>query len=583
MLLLFLTLSNMSLAIPEPEDKSLDGLKDAIGNGYTPYLPLDTRIKPGTIFTLEQGVYTIVSSNCVEAEPVENASASVGLRSKLSGGVSAQILGKGAKANLTEELELKFISPYISGYEALDFRPSQECVQRLTDWMTETFHTVSDVFIVREVFFAQVNGCTKVTGGAGVKVNKIDASASITKACDRFSGSNYVAVGYKSESLTQFLSKETTSAQSSMQPTTYLPEKLQIEGGDIGALLKMLEAQEKMQAQLADEINERLAVESAPILAKAEKEWIEVQEYTLEEDEAGKLALEGFIKAYSEVNIVVDGKRMPIEIPQLAEALKTLENYVVKLNIDSNELFDSVLVQGGTYEMGCKGYQCELDSQPAHLVTLTNSIQVMTTEVTQDLYTHVMNSNPSQFSNCGGTCPVENVSWYDAVDFANELNKQLNLEQCYEITGQSVQWPKGYNCQGWRLPTEAEWEYLARASEPTAFAGSNDAQTVAVTQDMNLSMPYPVGNLYPNAYNLFDLSGNVYEWCWDKIDVYKKTSQRNPMGSNTGQANAIRGGSWSSSILAAKVTTRGKTPPESKGNMLGFRLVRTHLKKELHH
>ena len=133
----------------------------------------------------------------------------------------------------------------------------------------------------------------------------------------------------------------------------------------------------------------------------------------------------GFINSYSDVSIVIDGKRIAVEIPQLNAAQEALENYIVQPTITSEVPFETALVESGSYQMGCSGNPCERDSQPAHMVTLTYSIEVMTTEVTQDFYTYITGSNPSQFSDCGGDCPVESVNWFDAVSFAGEMGFKI--------------------------------------------------------------------------------------------------------------------------------------------------------------
>ena len=238
------------------------------------------------------------------------------------------------------------------------------------------------------------------------------------------------------------------------------------------------------------------------------------------------------------------------------------------------------LVPAGTYTVGCtsgQGGDCSGDEKPARKVTLSRSVYVGETEVTQGLYQRLMGSNPSYFSACGASCPVEQVSWVDVVKLANKLSASEGLEACYVINGESVIWPKGLSCLGYRLPTEAEWEVAARGGGDAKYAGGNEPSAVGWFDDNSGSKTHPVGQKQANAYDLHDMSGNVWEWTWDWYDerAYAAGAVRDPLGPASGSRRVVRGGSWFSDPQGARVANRGLDAPGRRYDVLGVRLLRT--------
>jgi formylglycine-generating enzyme len=230
------------------------------------------------------------------------------------------------------------------------------------------------------------------------------------------------------------------------------------------------------------------------------------------------------------------------------------------------------LIPAGTFTMGSPETEKGRGSNEVqHQVTLTRGFYIMEAEVTQALWTAVMGSNPSSFSSCGDSCPVERVSWYDAVDFANRLSDRVGLERCYTVTGESaseVAWPKGLNCKGYRLPTEAEWEYAAKGLYQFVYSGSNSASYVAWYWDNSGEKTQPVCGKKRNGYGLCDMSGNVNEWVWDWRGNYPEGAVEDPKGplSRNGcggeeTRRVYRGGSWRGDAEDARVAFRGRLHP----------------------
>ena len=215
-----------------------------------------------------------------------------------------------------------------------------------------------------------------------------------------------------------------------------------------------------------------------------------------------------------------------------------------------------VYVEGGTFTMGAtseQGSEAESDEKPAHQVTLS-SFSIGKYEVTQEEWEAVMGSNPSSFK--GMKLPVEQVSWNDCQDFIRKLN---------QLTGKHF-----------RLPTEAEWEYAARGGSKSRgykYAGGNDIGSVAWYYGYSGSKTHEVGQKQPNELGLYDMSGNVHEWCQDWYGSYSGTSQTNPTGSSSGSIRVIRGGSWFFNARNCRVSNRNDYSPDSRDGNLGLRLA----------
>jgi formylglycine-generating enzyme required for sulfatase activity len=216
-----------------------------------------------------------------------------------------------------------------------------------------------------------------------------------------------------------------------------------------------------------------------------------------------------------------------------------------------------------------------------HRVTITRAFALKATEVTQAEWQAVMGNNPSNFAACGGNCPVERVTWYDAVDYVNRLSDAAGLARCYNANRAFA----GLGCLGYRLPTEAEWEYAARAGAQTAYHTGVNAQTNC-NNDPNLNLAgwycgnaaattHPVGQKQVNAWGLYDMHGNVWEWVQDWYAAYPAGAVVDPAGPASGEERVLRGGSWSDGARSVRSAARDGYAPAFRRNFLGFRPSRS--------
>ena len=225
-----------------------------------------------------------------------------------------------------------------------------------------------------------------------------------------------------------------------------------------------------------------------------------------------------------------------------------------------------VLLPSGELEMGSPPWEAGHEAtELLHRVRLTRPVWLGRYEVTQGQWLRVMGENPSSFADCGLDCPVENVNALEVEEFLRRLRA-----------------PSG---EAFRLPTEAEWEYACRAGTATPFSTGANLTSAQANYDGRypyagfpagdfVGRPTPVGSYAPNAWGLFDLHGNVWEWCRDEFCPYPEGAASDPVGACAAQLRVIRGGSWTFDGDSARCAVRYTHRPEDRGPSLGFRLVR---------
>jgi len=268
---------------------------------------------------------------------------------------------------------------------------------------------------------------------------------------------------------------------------------------------------------------------------------------------------------------------------------------------------EMVQVAGGSFQMGKDlGTAATGDVTPLHTVTLTG-FSMGKYLVTQEQYQAVMGSNPSYYHGSSGRepakgetqekRPVETVSWYDVIVFCNKLSKLEGLSPVYSISGSTDPSTWGTvpttsdatwnavviisGANGYRLPTEAQWEYAAKGGNPSAadwigftYSGSDTVGDVAWCSVNSGSKTHEVGKKAVNRLGLYDMSGNVWEWCWDWYNSYSDAVQTDPSGAVSGVSRVGRGGGWGDSAGILRSAYRGSVAPIDRYEVLGFRLVR---------
>jgi formylglycine-generating enzyme required for sulfatase activity len=265
-----------------------------------------------------------------------------------------------------------------------------------------------------------------------------------------------------------------------------------------------------------------------------------------------------------------------------APTVRVLQGQTVAAVIERPVPANMVRIQGGTFMMGSPASEVNRNSEREvqHSVTVS-SFYMGKYPVTQKEYQEVMGTNPSNFK--GDSLPVEMVSWYDAINYCNRLSQREGLTPAYTVNGENVTWNQ--NASGYRLPTEAEWEYACRAEKTTPFSTGNNITTSQANYDGNY--PYnnnakgtyrekttAVGSFSPNSWGLYDMHGNVWEWCWDWYGTYPSNAQTDPRGASSGSDRVLRGGSWSDDAQDLRSANRGGYTPSNRYNNIGFRLVR---------
>jgi formylglycine-generating enzyme required for sulfatase activity len=238
---------------------------------------------------------------------------------------------------------------------------------------------------------------------------------------------------------------------------------------------------------------------------------------------------------------------------------------------------DFVKINSGTFTMGSPSTEAgrSANEGPQHDVTLSD-FYMSKHEVTQGEYLDVMlnwpGTAPSDTYGLGDNYPAYFVSWLDAVTYCNARSTQEGRTQAYTITGTTVTLVP--EATGYRLPTEAEWEYACRAGTTTPWNTGASISTTQANYGNSVGKSTVVGSYDANSEGLYDMHGNVSEWCWDWYGAYTSDPKTNPMGPGSGNFRMERGGDWNDPAQYIRSAYRNNSPPDSRFPLVGFRVVR---------
>ena len=233
---------------------------------------------------------------------------------------------------------------------------------------------------------------------------------------------------------------------------------------------------------------------------------------------------------------------------------------------------DFVRINGGTFTMGSPAHEAghNNDEGPQHQVTVS-AFYMGKYAVMQNEYQQIAGTNPSHFK--GYSLPVEQVTWFDAIEYCNKRSQKEGLIPAYTRSGDNVTWNR--NANGYRLPTEAEWEYACRAGTTTAYnTGASINNNTGWYNANSNGQIQPVGQKPANAWGLYDMHGNVWEWCWDWYGSYSSGAQTDPVGASSGSFRVYRGGGWSNSAGLLRSAYRLYYYTNYQISNVGFRMVR---------
>jgi len=290
------------------------------------------------------------------------------------------------------------------------------------------------------------------------------------------------------------------------------------------------------------------------------------------------------------------GSVKPVSFDSASSAFNTtLSSQNIPAFDTPNSRKNFIYIKSGFFRMGSSDNEPKRndDEGPQNHVNVS-SFYMCKYQVTQKEYQEVMKKNPSSFK--GDNLPVEMVCWYDAIEYCNRLSLKEGLTPAYSISGetnpdnwgfQGIKWDSAIivpNSKGYRLPTEAQWEYACRAGTATPFSTGNNITSDQANFDgsspynnnaagVNLKKTTPVGSFPANPWGLHDMHGNVWEWCWDWKENYNSGMQIDPTGPVTGKNRAERGGSWCSGGHNLRSACRSYDFPSIRGHNDGFRVV----------
>jgi formylglycine-generating enzyme required for sulfatase activity len=555
--------------------------------GWTPTPELSGVFKPGSIFEQTALGHRSLADSCIAAPPRENTYTAAEVVTSLQAGVSVggPLVGGGGYAGIIKKV--KFGTPTQVTIPLLDLELSQSCTEKLSRLPTSR---IQSAYVVQEVLKAEISEqtCGKVDA-RGSFVGLGAAEGEYAAACAQAS-LEPVAVGYRTMPLADLLHLKIDASEPAKRDGATGGSSVNGGGFDTSATLARIQAAKDEETDLNAELEACLDKEEQKLIAQSKADAANLapllKETSAKAKELGSADVKRYLDLYGSAAVIckneLGGRRRAVSVSSLDEMRRWLEapasgGAVAGGTWTGPSGYTMMAVPAGTYEVGCTASKsgCGSDEKPAHPVKLSRGVLMGQTEVTQGLWQSVMGSNPSHFKGCGLTCPVEQVSWVDAAKFANALSKKDGLEACYTISGDSVSWPRGLGCTGYRLPTEAEWEVAARGGRDSPYAGGSEVELVGWTRENSGRTTHPVGEKAANGYGLYDMTGNVWEWTWDWYGDYSRGVQVDPVGAGSGSNRVFRGGSWYISAAYARVANRNLGGPAVRSNFHGFRLARS--------
>ncbi len=540
-------------------------LGKVLGPGWTVPPELSDRALPGAVLEVSVAGYKRVMAGCVAAQPTQNSVTDVSLSSSLAGGVGWGGGPLGGTATASEVLRLQFNSPTIYAYDLVEFAPTRECVLKLQGLAARGGVEPSRWVVVQEALMARVSGCEQRSISASASAFGGGAGAAAAGVCEMMSDAP-VVVGLKAVAVRDIPELAELAAQQGARASRS------------GSTVPVSATPDDATARLP-------AVGAAPRASTA------ASAPPPPDGRGSGVSLQAASSATRSSGVVAPtspstqrGAGGLAGVPARASTALAPGDRVL-----GRSGYPLRLVPAGTYALGCTEGQrgaCAEDEVGPAKVTLGRAILVGETEVTQELYMQWMGENPSRHVECGPRCPVEQVTWLDAVHLANRLSVAEGFGPCYIIDGEAVAWPEGVECLGYRLPTEVEWEVAARGGRDHRFAGGADASLVGWHRGNSGGQTHPVGLKQANGYGLFDMSGNVLEWVWDWYDsdgfsvvgavVDSGDATAADVSAPTPRARRVgRGGSWFNDPEDARVANRDFADPDSRSGSLGLRLVRS--------
>lgn len=340
-----------------------------------------------------------------------------------------------------------------------------------------------------------------------------------------------------------------------------------------------LEEQERaINAELEANKTRRLGEVQKELLDSAEREWSALAGIR---DVGGSEAIEVvelYIDKYDAATVTVDETTVEVEISFVGEAARWLRNMELRGSVIDSQGYSLVRIEAGSFLMGSPEDETgRNDDEHRHRVRISRPFAIGATEVTRSLWGAVVGEDLG--SDDDGRLPVKSRSWLDAVDFCNRLSEMEGLTPAYVVSGEDVEWDR--SADGYRLPTEAEWEYAARANDRYVFSGSDHLEEVSLCSAEYSLGPSPVGERRPNGWGLYDMSGNVSELVWDGYGEYSSDFVVDPVGQDSEYFRVIRGGFWHAPSHCCRVASRYCGPGIGFRNVgapaersSGFRVVR---------